>query len=349
MRPIALDPPRPGEYDAVSLLDAPVARGGETTTVRAVVEEIAALLPSAAPGDPASESRRDPDGAEKERRSLARLLGDGHQAALGALLARTEQFCALCDVPVFSGACVVRVLPSASFPRLAFDFGHLLPACPACAAALGDGPPCGALAGDENAEAALAMYAWPHRFWRDAWEKPLLPFRYELVETGWAGGQPWRRAAVPERDFPAFREAYRRGDVEVRDGQVWVSVDGEARCVAVWAGATAGPGAEAVDAILGAAGQNRIVPAEEGDFVDRRMELRTLAFFRALDFAELLDRAWAEGGEDAHGEMAELLRDTVEGTGFWGVWLWVLRGRPDTQALLREVMDATAPTAWVYP
>ena len=344
MRPIALDTPRPDEFDPERLLAAPVVVDGAATTLSAVVDELEALLSAPAGGTGAA------DAAEERRRALAAVLGDGHESARGALLARTEQFCAFCDIPLLSDARVVRALPEGWFPRLAFTFGNLLPACAACDAARGERPSRDAGEGDA-AERAWAAYAWPHRLAAekggDAGAPPLLPFRYELVETDWAAGQPRRRAVVPERELAAYREAYRRGGVSVRDGRVEVALGPEERrTVAVWVSATPGAGAEAVEAMLALTGQNRVVAAPNGSWVDRRMEMRTLALFRALDFGEMLERAWAEGWEDTHEALSELLRDAVEGTGFWGVWLWALRHHPGIQATLRDTLGGTAPTEW---
>jgi hypothetical protein len=104
------------------------------------------------------------------------------------------------------------------------------------------------------------------------------------------------------------------------------------------------PGANAIKATIELFKLNAVVPGYDGaNFLDRRVELRTLAYFKALVMRDL----WTKTLKDypaLQPIMLEQLKQTIAAAGFWGVWLNVFGS--SIQNILREVMPGTAPTTW---
>lgn len=91
------------------------------------------------------------------------------------------------------------------------------------------------------------------------------------------------------------------------------------------------------------------------DNLDRRVELRTMAYFEALSqgqqwlqvkqLNEMLTKTINAPATLLPAPFLDQLRVTIRATGFWGVWLSVF-GEPILQ-LLNDVMPGTASTKWV--
>ncbi|MBK9054331.1 MAG: hypothetical protein IPL78_26505, partial [Chloroflexi bacterium] len=104
------------------------------------------------------------------------------------------------------------------------------------------------------------------------------------------------------------------------------------------------PGANAIKATIELFKLNAVVPGNDGaNFLDRRVELRTLAYFKALVMRDLLVKTLKDYPA-LQPIMLEQLKQTIAAAGFWGVWLNVFGS--SNQNSLREVMPGTAPTTW---
>lgn len=103
------------------------------------------------------------------------------------------------------------------------------------------------------------------------------------------------------------------------------------------------PGANSVTSTIELFQLNKVVYGNDGaNFLDRRVELRTWAYFKAMALRELLTAT--KDYQALQPFILEQLKQTIKGTGFWGVWLNVFGA--SIQAVLREVMPGTAATTW---
>lgn len=75
-------------------------------------------------------------------------------------------------------------------------------------------------------------------------------------------------------------------------------------------------------------------------FLDRRVELRTIAFFEAISLRNHLNLDY----ETLAPRVLEQLQQKIAATGYWGIWLHVFGH--SIQPILREVMPGTAPVIW---
>jgi hypothetical protein len=102
-----------------------------------------------------------------------------------------------------------------------------------------------------------------------------------------------------------------------------------------------------VDALLDLFKLNEDQRTNKADALDRRVELRTMAYLRALDFKHRLSTVRQLGDAPLFERIRDLMSVAVQATGFWGVWLSVFRDDPAFLAWLAGLMPGTAPRAWV--
>lgn len=319
------------------------------SSVGAEVDKLEALL--ARGYDPAGDWSQAGDSDEAAR--LAGRIGDGYEAAIGALIERSGAYCAYCEIAQPTGLRVDPVKPASWFPREAFDPANLLLACPPCRARKLAG--LGRRSGQLSGHAGPVRPLWPQRYWQGLPSPSPLPFRHRLYETR-GGGAAGRRPVSLERAW-SWVAAYRQGLIGVESREKGAprlvfpapaAVTGEQTrassdplYLTAWVetGPEASPDGAARETI-----ELLDLNCLAGDPNDRRQELRTRAFLTALDCWERIDSIGRLPGPDASlREAAERIRDSaVKTTGFWGLWLQVFRDTPDIQVRLAGLLPGTA-------
>ena len=380
MRPITLNPNAASYKKEQQLARLVVEKqeGGEDqrptkrrrVEVGGKLDELNTLL--AAHWDPGQQW--DSDANRQKAKLLRTKIGAGYEDAARSLISQTGQYCAYCDVPVFSDLRAAPILPPRWFPAQAFDFDNQLLTCPSCRGVKGENPP--RTDGAADALRDSTHLAWPHLFAHGLPDGALLPFRYDLVQLRWNGGEPTVVQLIGQDEIDRLLRYYRLGYVRVeradrsKHGQVLVWPPGsdpdedlerdesqlplpEPIAVGVWLSptSTGRPVEAGVQRLIDLLRLNTIAGGGRGDALDRRLELRTLAYFKALDMRDRILTILALGDTGQYPDllkrMLELWRSTIQATGFWGVWLSVFRDVPDIQSVLTALLPGTAPRTWV--
>jgi hypothetical protein len=290
---------------------------------------------------------------EGKAKRLRLDIGAGYINATRSLIAQTGQYCAYCNTPVFSDLQAQPVLPADWFPRQAFDYDKMLPACPSCREIKKDSP--GRNWGYVSQLLDPAVYAWPHLYWKNSVNGAVLPFRIDLVELLEPSFIASNIRQISDSEIAYLIRLYRMGRISVLrsesfgNGRVVVNMpDGKIRPIAAWISP------KMVDMQADAASDNLIKLLKLNEIgtvfmpntLDRRLELRTMAYLKALDLRERLSCANESGDERLYARFIELLRHTVRTTGFWGVWLSVFKNVPDIQQFLRTIFPGTSNVLW---
>ena len=314
----------------------------EEVPIESVQDELEALLAAHA----AQNHQWDSDENRINAEQLQDAMGHGYLDATQSLINQTGQYCAYCDAPVFSDLQANPVLPAAWFPSQTFDFETMLLICPACREIKekADNRLVPALT---DAQEYLSYYAWPTVFWKNLGDRSLLPFRYDLVR------QPMMTPFTRD-DLRVLLYYYRLGHVYVERsdpdnlGKVFVNVpEAEPIWISVQLSKTSIGNAaieSGINHLLESLRLNDLI--SNIDTLDRRLELRTLAYFKALDFRERINNALRLGDATLVNSLSAVWRDTVRATGFWGVWLSVFKDEADIQPRLAEVFPGTANKLW---
>ena len=93
---------------------------------------------------------------------------------------------------------------------------------------------------------------------------------------------------------------------------------------------------------------NQITRSNTTDALDRRVELRTMAYLQAHDFRERLSRIWQRPQSDTlRDRVLKLALVAARATGHWGVWLSVFSGVTEFGSRLATEMPGTSPGVWV--
>lgn len=369
MRPITLNP-NAASYDKEKQLARSVfgikRQRAESSSVGSKLDELNTLL--AAHWDPGQQWDSAANRQKAER--LQTKIGAGYEDAARSLISQTGQYCAYCDAPVFSDLRAAPILPLRWFPAQAFNFDNQLLTCPSCRGVKGENPP--RTDGAADALRDTTHLAWPHLFAQGLQDDALLPFRYDLVKLRWNFGVPTVVQLIGQDEMDVLLRDYRLGYVRVeradlsKCGQVLVWPPGsdpdsdlerdesqpplpEPYAVGVWLSSTStGRPIEAgVQRLIDLLQLNTIAGGGRGDGLDRRLELRTMAYFRALDMRERIRTILALPDADLLERVLELWRATIQATGFWGVWLSVFRDVPDIQSKLAALLPGTAARVWV--
>jgi hypothetical protein len=190
--------------------------------------------------------------------------------------------------------------------------------------------------------------AWPQLFAQTLTDGALLPFRYDFVTLNVVFGQPSAVGALGSDEIGRVMQLYRLGYVQVdRSSSVtpgWVSVDppgGTQFWICAWLTPTSTDLEAGVTHIIDVLELNAKEAREKAGWLDRRLELRTLALLRASDVYDRLRIALAAGDKDLVARMIELLPAAIRATGFWGVWLSVFRYEESFQRQLATWMPGT--------
>ena len=85
-------------------------------------------------------------------------------------------------------------------------------------------------------------------------------------------------------------------------------------------------------------------PSGAPNALDRRVELRTMAYVRAVDFRSRLSSAQQRGETNLEARIKELMKEAARATGFWGVWMSVFR---IDHGWLDDLLPGTALRTWV--
>ncbi|HMN28263.1 MAG TPA: HNH endonuclease [Caldilineaceae bacterium] len=288
-------------------------------------------------------------------------LSSNYGNARGALVTAVGQYCSYCEIPVNSNLHVEHVLPKNSFPAQSLSWTNFLLACPSCNTTKGDNPAQwinGAAMATPNAVAYLndpANYLWPNRFWQALANNSLLPYRLVLrwmdvvpaTARGYAAGDWVFGAVVTPVERNALVASYRNGEMIVRNGR-W-AVPGP--LIKSWRhfGVEVQPNPAATAAqqlavtmIIEMTKLNRIVANAENDSVDRRIELRTEACFKALLFRDYLQTAYAADPVNLYPAVLAQATACMVATGFWCAWVTVLSSLNNLQPVITQAIQGTA-------
>ena len=311
----------------------------------------------------------------QKARRLLNKIGTGYEDAARSLISQTGQYCAYCDAPVFSDLRSAPILPLRWFPTQAFDYDKQLLMCPSCRAAKEERPS----RVDGSADVLLDSnhLAWPQFFAQRLLDGALLPFRYDLVWLTWTFGPPRVSRIIGQDEIDSLLRSYRHGYVRVeranlfKRGQVLVWPPGsdtdsdldwdefqppplEPTPVGAWVSSTSTdrPVEAGVQRLIDLLQLNGIARSDQVDGLDRRFELRTMAYLKALDLRERIVSVWALRDTDPEAndlldKIMDLWRPTIQATGFWGVWLSVFSNMPDIQSHLAALMPGTDARTWV--
>ena len=224
-----------------------------------------------------------------------------------------------------------------------------------------------------HAPANSSHYLWPDYDWSVLPAGSVYPFRFAPYWIDFTRHQPELRRAI--RSTPAagddeplageLLDQFRKGSIG-QDRICFVAAGAGRRGrvlakkyfgVAVLPAVPPGPDPANPDPLYAGAqrvidltGLNRIVTASDAaKTVDRRVLNRTIAWLRAMDVKDRLDRAAKIPG--ALAPVLAMARQTMAATGFWGVWFQVLGavdlgGGVTGQSLLQDVFPGTFDRAW---
>jgi len=328
-------------------------RGAQRTSVGAKISELDSLLTTS--WDPTG--KWNSYDSEKKAERLRAAVGTGYEDATLSLINQTGQYCAYCDSPLYSGLRAEPMLPANWFPAKAFDYDQQLLICAPCREAKQRN-----LSRASGAADVLAnpnTLAWPHLFAQTLTDGALLPFRYDLVSLNWNSGIASGPRPIDEPRIKELLKFYRRGYVYVQversddfpTGIVQVQPPGldVPFSIAVWLSPTSTnraieKGVRKIIDVLELNVPSVGVHVPKG--LDRRLQLRTMAYLKALDLCDRMVTVYARGDADLLNRMRELWKHTIRATGFWGVWLSVFRADPGIQQLLAQLMPGSFNRQW---
>lgn len=311
----------------------------------------------------------DSNASRLKAQRLQAKIGVGYEDATRSLINQTGHYCAYCDAPIFSNLRAAPILPLRWFPAEAFDYNNLLLLCPACRNVKDSNPLRSAGSASELQD--TTYLAWPHRVAQGMLDGALLPFRYDLVRLTWTFGGP--RADFLEREeIDSLLHSYRNGYVRVERAEnlkrgrvlVWppgseidsdVDLDEsqtlppDPTAIGVWLSpsSTGRPIEAGIQRFIDLVQLNTKATFHGSEGLDRRFELRTMTYLKALDLRDRMVSVLALGDTDLLERILDLWRCTIQATGFWGVWLSVFRDVPDIQIQLAALMPGTATPTWV--
>jgi hypothetical protein len=217
---------------------------------------------------------------------------------------------------------------------------------------------------------AAQSVAWPSLYADHYADKSALPVQYVLhrisyhgAQLGW--GQPATDADLQEidaaygdgpvtpREFELDNSGQASGTTIVEKGVIRIGRerrDWKRFAVRVMANPHLDPANQAaVNAMIALAELDRIQGANRSASVDRRTELRTLAFLRARYLRNEWNRLAQQNpaAPDALiNSVRTLVAQTMTSTGYWGVWLSVFAGVTDAQVAIANAFTGTHPRRW---
>lgn len=293
-----------------------------------------------------------PDSAILKAKQLLDSIGTDYKAATRLLIEQTGQYCALCDTPLFSGLEAIPILPAEWFPQQAFNYELLLLTCGPCSKAKEKK----LTRANESVTELIEprRLAWPQFVGGILADGALLPFRYELNSVDFSPDQRLRMTALRPDQIEDVMERYRLGYVQVErsstEARGWVRVN-LPDCKWIYARliptSTSQPIEKGVANLIDAVSLNTKNDWEDPGWLDRRLELRTLAWLKAFDLYKQLSIVLAAGNRDLLDKMSALLPAIIQSTGFWGVWLSIFHDDPNIREILATCMPGTAPRTWV--
>ena len=375
MRPVDISPHVPPDYDQLGQLEKPstaYTADNQVLTVREVILRLQGLINSWV----ANGMRYDPDGEKvfplpgqaEDYAYLKNRFREGWSDARRALLYIVGQYCSYCEVPLFSHISVEHTLPKSMFPQYALSWPNFLLACPTCNSIKGNSPNQDVVQPPRDTDAAIrfidaqddeANYLWPHRYWLwmdDGSRFPYVyvPFRIARIKGLLMGAA----GVVAPPDVTRFVNLYQKGALTDWWGKVG-TVETNPRTGGTKPGELIGveihPNPAASDAVQRAAQRmidlvnlNRIVESDKSaSSVDRRVELRTLAFLKAHSMARLYNQVAKSGLPLLVEAVKRQISATITATGFWGVWFTVWSSEvADGQDMVRGLIQGTAPRTW---
>jgi hypothetical protein len=282
---------------------------------------------------------------DRNRQQYQREIGRIHNGYLSAgrdLINQVGFYCAYCDIPVCSGLEVDQLLPKGWFPQEMFRFENLLPTCAVCRAKKNRKPDRSA----GSAEIVIQQYAWPHLFWKNVADGSPLPFRYELLEVQGTRSAILFGKKLDETQYPKLLRDYQSGSIQTDEGWV-VRYNAEGNKQPLALNFTTTTIFSPMSMTEGLVNQNDTSLTNDEAWVDHRVLSRTLTFFKALAFRDLLSTASASASEPLKAAVRNAARTAIKATGFWGVWLTVFRDNNEIQQVLKDVLPGTSAQTWL--
>ncbi len=289
------------------------------------------------------------------------------------LIALLGQYCSYCGIPMRSVLHIEHVLPKSMFPEKMFEWSNFLLACPSCNSTKSNRPnqvlnleELGRLS-TEDAEALIAdrepgtsLWLWPHMQWAQLRLRAPLPFRLQFVRLDFRGGrlEPVDDVVLDQMDLHQAYDRWRRGVLKIDRNVYYLPPPEDAQRYAknryFALISLPNPVSELKSAAKETAdlvGFNKIVKQRESSHtVDRRLQLRTEAYFVAWRTLELYHETLELGDSDLTAAVWRRLTEVIKNTGFWDVWLWVMTHPPyrlrAPQTILRDLFPGTSAFVW---
>lgn len=283
---------------------------------------------------------------------------DGYGNSRGALIARIGQVCSYCEAPVYSHMHVEHRLAKDSFPAHALSWPNFLISCPTCNSIKGDTPDQSTPNRKSESDSVTYNtnnYFWPNAYWSAFQNGSPLPFRYELKTLAHVRSKWVFKNALTSKELASWLGDYRSGKAAVRDGKMsrptqtrgydYIGLE------ISWGTTLNNTNQGIVRATLGLTDVNKLLNAVKAQkSIDRRIEMRTATYFKALVLAERLKDVESVGNQTLTDAVSRQAAKTIAATGFWGVWFHVFRSAGldsrRTQDILRNLFPGTAATVW---
>jgi hypothetical protein len=289
-----------------------------------------------------------------------------------SLIDSVGQYCSYCESPILSHLHIEHRAPKRTFPARSLSWSNFLLACSTCNSAKGHSPSQANLPGHPLSTAAAenyidnvgaVRYIWPSFDWAPLPLHSPYPFSLSLNWITPRNQKLGKCAALTDPERQRMRDMFALGQLDI-DGGLYYEPWGTALRFKKHFGlfVIANPACDkinrdAADNVINLVGLNRILrSSKSSDSVDRRMQSRMLAWFRAHEMRDLLSEAVIADGAAPAGKkrlplVLEQLKITMRSTGFWLVWLSVLGGGPaiagsPVQNILRDMFKGTAPNDW---
>jgi 5-methylcytosine-specific restriction endonuclease McrA len=282
---------------------------------------------------------------------------EGYGNSRRALITRLGQICSYCETPVFSHMHVEHMMPKNSFPSKALSWSNFLISCPTCNTIKGDTPNQQTPAGLKPTADALTYnannYFWPQNYWTSFQDGTPFPFKYELKRLAFIRSKWQFKETIQASDYKDLVAQYQNGTIYVRDGKMAVPTTSRGYnyigLELSWNTALSQNNQGVIRSTLGLTDQNKLLNAVNAQkSIDRRMELRTVAFFKANIVAARLNAV--AGNQALYEAVLRQAQATIAASGFWGVWFYFFRqsgfSSKQMQTLLRGLFPGTAERMW---
>ncbi|MFT9846046.1 HNH endonuclease [Aneurinibacillus sp. REN35] len=276
------------------------------------------------------------------------------------------QYCSYCDSPIYSNLHIEHQLPKSFFANKVFSWGNFLLSCPTCNSAKGNNPNQATVDKPKILRTEEAIkhimneedlhFYWPKISNNSDRTGSIYPFVYALKKIGTYRKKPRFEEQLTEQEINELFSKFKSGELYIDNGRYYyLKPDDRTK---YFFGIETIPNPACSESIRQAAAKtiemaslNKFVKVKDSSkSVDRRMEMRTRAFFVARWIREqLIDAMLHDDSDILYPKIMKFSKRTIAATGFWGIWFQELGGwtGEEKQQLLQSCLPGTNPKYWL--